>query len=133
MRTAIAAFVATLLTFLLLDIAWLTQVAIGMYQRALGGMLRSAPSFPAIIAFYLIYASALTALAVMPGIERDSILEAAWRSALLGFAAYATYDLTNYATLKDYPLPLALADLAWGTFASATAGCLGYLAGQQFR
>lgn len=133
MRTAIAAFIATLLAFLLLDLIWLTQFAIGMFQRTIGSLLRASPSIPAIVAFYLIYAAALTALAVMPGIERGSILEAAWRSALLGLAAYATYDLTNYATLKDWPLSVALMDLAWGTFASMVAGMLGYLAGQHFR
>lgn len=133
MRTAIAAFIATLLAFLLLDLIWLTQFAIGMFQRTIGGLLRASPSIPAIVAFYLIYAAALTALAVMPGIERGSIVEAAWRGALLGLAAYATYDLTNYATLKDWPLSVALMDLAWGTFASTVAGMLGYLAGQHFR
>lgn len=133
MRTAIAAFIATLLAFLLLDLIWLTQFAIGMFQRTIGSLLRASPSIPAIVAFYLIFAAALTALAVMPGIEKGSILEAAWRSALLGLAAYATYDLTNYATLKDWPLSVALMDLAWGTFASTVAGMLGYLAGQHFR
>ncbi len=133
MRTAIAAFIATLLAFLLLDLIWLTQFAIGMFQRTIGSLLRASPSIPAIVAFYLIFAAALTALAVMPGIERGSILEAAWRSAVLGLAAYATYDLTNYATLKDWPLSVALMDLAWGTFASTAAGVLGYLAGQHFR
>ncbi len=132
MRVAIAAFIATLLAFLVLDMIWLTQFAVGMFQRAIGNLLRPTPSIPTIIVFYLVYAAALTTLAVLPSIERGSIIEAAWRSTLFGLAAYATYDLTNYATLKDWPLSMALMDLAWGTSASAIAGILGYLAGQYF-
>jgi uncharacterized membrane protein len=95
-------------------------------------MLRAAPSVPAIVAFYLIYASALTALVLHPALERRSAAAATWRGAVFGLGAYATYDLTTYAIMKDWPLTLALADLAWGTIASATAATIGYIAASRF-
>ncbi len=118
-------FLAVLVVFVVLDAIWLSQVAIDMFKRELGTMLRPDPSFAAIIPFYLIYAVALTALAVLPAAD-ENVWGAMWRGALFGLAAYATYDLTNLATLRGWSLALATKDIAWGTFASTIAAIAGY-------
>jgi uncharacterized membrane protein len=127
-RVLAIGFVATLLVFVVSDAAWLTLYAIDMFQREIGPLLRAQPHFGAAAAFYVIYAVALTLLAVRPALELRSAQAATWRGALLGLAAYATYDLTNYATLEAWSLTLALKDLGWGTFASGLASIAGYLA-----
>ena len=120
-----ATYAATLVSFVALDAAWLSLFAIDMFQREIGGILRAQPYLSAVGVLYLIFASALTGLAVWPAAEQGAARGAVWRGALLGVCAYATYDLTNYATLKGYTLALALKDLAWGTFASAAASVTG--------
>ncbi|MFK3690193.1 DUF2177 family protein [Agrobacterium tumefaciens] len=127
MKTYIAAYVLTLVAFLVIDFIWLSTMASRLYRPAIGELLadnfRAAPA----IIFYLIYAAGLTFLAVRP-----ALLSGEWTSALLygavvGFMAYATYDLTNQATLKTWPTTLTIADLVWGTFVSAAAATIGYL------
>lgn len=120
-------FAATLVAFVSFDAAWLLLYAIEMFQREIGPLLRPQPYLGAVVAFYFIYSAALTLLAVRPALQLRSAPAALWRGALLGFAAYATYDLTNFATLKAWSLTLALTDLAWGTFASGLASISGYL------
>lgn len=114
--------IATLLVMLVLDGVWLTQVAGPMYRGALGDLLvpgfRKAPA----VAFYLIYGLGLTALAELPEASLGAI---AARGAVFGFAAYATYELTNLATLKAWTMRLVLTDLAWGTVLSAVASASG--------
>jgi uncharacterized membrane protein len=127
-QVLVIGFVATLLAFVVSDAAWLTLYAIDMFQREIGPLLRAQPHLGAAAAFYVIYAVALTLLVVRPALEISSAQAATWRGALFGLAAYATYDLTNYATLEAWSLTLALKDLAWGTFASGLASIAGYLA-----
>lgn len=125
-RTLSAAYATALTVFLVVDGAWLMLVAIDMFQREIGGILRPMPYFGAVAALYLIYAVAMTYLAVLPAVDAKSLSGAAWRGAVLGFGAYGLYDLTNHATINGYPLWLALSDMAWGTFATTLAcfaGC----------
>ena len=82
-------------------------------------------------AFYLLYAFGVVMLAVKSALRRDSLRHALQRSALLGLVAYGTYDLTNWATLQGWPAQLALIDLAWGTFLTAAAGTMGYVAARR--
>ena len=124
MTTAIflKAFFTILVVFLVLDALWIGFVALDMFKRTLGAMIRSAPNIPAIIAFYLIYATALTLLVIAPSLD-EGMSGTLWRAALFGLAAYATYDLTNLATLNGWTPSLAITDIAWGTFAT-TVACL---------
>ena len=128
-RSAALAFVATLVAFIALDMAWLNLVAVKMFQDQIGRLLRPEPIFPAAAVFYLIYASALTALAVAPAVQERSMAGAIWRGALLGLAAYATFNLTNFAILKGWSLDASLKDMTWGTVGSALATVVGYWAG----
>jgi len=120
-RFAIA-YGATFFVFLALDAVWLTTMANRLYQPAIGHLMRPGFAWQPALAFYLLYVLGLVVFGVTTGAERRSAAVAAGRCALFGLIAYATYDLTNQATLRDWPWSVTLADLAWGTLASAIAG-----------
>jgi uncharacterized membrane protein len=113
---------ATVVAFLVLDAIWLSLAGPRLYRPALGHLLASDVDWLAVGLFYLLYLAGLAVFAVAPG---RTVRGAAWRGALFGLVAYATYDLTNQATLRDWPWLVTLADLAWGAFASAAACALG--------
>ena len=115
------AYAATLIAFVALDAVWLSVMAQRLYQPAIGHLMREGFALQPAIAFYLLYILGLVVFAVAPGLARGHAAEAAWRGALFGLIAYATYDLTNQATLRDWPWSVTLADLGWGTAASALA------------
>jgi uncharacterized membrane protein len=125
-RLAIA-YVATALVFIGIDFIWLSR-SIGFYRSELGGMLLERPNMGAAVAFYLIYIAGVVALAVLPANSQSSWSTALLHGAALGLVAYATYDLTNLATLKDWSLTVTLVDLAWGTFLTAVASVAGFWA-----
>jgi uncharacterized membrane protein len=119
-------YLATLATFLVLDVAWLTLVAVGQFQRVLGPTLLPQPNLYAAAAFYVIFVAGLVFLAVRPALERRSIGIAATHGAVLGLTAYATFDLTSLAIFQGWTVGLALMDMAWGTALSAIAAMAGY-------
>ncbi|QGN53805.1 DUF2177 family protein [Novosphingobium sp. Gsoil 351] len=127
----IIAYVAAGLSFGALDAVWLGWAGKNLYRPALGELL--APSFrpaPA-IAFYLLYIAALVWFAVRAGHTSGlggGIGIAALNGALFGAICYATYDLTNQATMKVWPVHVTLIDIAWGAFASAVAAAVGFWA-----
>jgi uncharacterized membrane protein len=114
-----------MVAFLALDAVWLTTMAERLYQPAIGHLMRPGFAWPPALAFYLLYILGLVVFGVATGAERGSAAVAAGRCALFGLVAYATYDLTNQATLRDWPWSVTFADLAWGTVASAVAGAVG--------
>ncbi len=113
------AFIATLVAMAVLDGAWLLGVARGFYRRHLGFLMADAPNWAAAGAFYVIYTFGVTVFATQPGIDDGTAFTAAWRGAVFGLVAYATYDLTNMATLRGWPTIVTIVDMAWGTFLSA--------------
>jgi len=109
-------YLTTLALFVALDAVWLGFVAKRFYRAELGGLMTNNVNVGAAVAFYLIYALGVVIFAVAPtGTWRDAL---AW-GALFGFFAYATYDLTNLATVKDWPIRLTFVDLIWGTTITA--------------
>ena len=125
LKQVLIAYPATAIVFLALDAAWLTTMADRLYRPALGHlMLERFAALPA-IAFYLIYIVGVLVFAVMPGLESRRWTTALGLGALLGLVAYATYDLTNQATLRDWPWRVTLADLGWGTVVTAVAAAAG--------
>jgi uncharacterized membrane protein len=110
--------------FMALDFVWLSTMGDSFYQPQMGGMAlaRFRPE-PAVL-FYLIYTGGLALLAVRPALEQGGWRGGLARGAGLGLMAYATYDLTNQATLKVWPNLLSAVDMAWGTFASGVAVAL---------
>ena len=114
--------------FLVLDLVWLGLVADKFYHRQLGDLMASSFNVPAAIAFYLVYLVGVMIFAIAPAIEQASLTRAIVVGAMFGFFCYATFDLTNLAVLRDYPLKMALVDIAWGTFLTGSAAACGYLA-----
>lgn len=132
MLTIVIAYIATGLVFLAIDAIWLTIMADVLYRPMLGDRLADPFNLPPAIAFYLIYIAGIVALAVQPALASQSLPRAIVCGAILGCVAYATYDLTNQATLKDWPLAVTLADIAWGTVLTATASAGGFLVASRF-
>ena len=118
------AYAATLVAFLALDAVWLTTMAQRLYRPAIGHLMREGFAWEPALLFYLLYILGLVVFGVTVGLARGKPAVAAGRCALFGLIAYATYDLTNQATLRDWPWVVTLADLAWGSFASAAAGAV---------
>lgn len=114
-------FLATLAALAIFDGLWLGLVARKFYRSQLGALMANRPNWAAAIIFYLIYTVGVTVFVVNGS---DSPVEALWRGALFGLVAYATYDLTNQATLANWPRLVTVVDLAWGTVMTALVGYL---------
>jgi uncharacterized membrane protein len=112
------AFAVAAGVFLLLDAAWLTTMAQRLYRPAIGHLMRDGFDLGAAAAFYVLYVFGMVFFVVMPATRT---LAALGRGALFGLIAYATYDLTNQATLRDWPWSVTMIDLVWGAFVTATA------------
>lgn len=126
MVQSLVAYAVTALVFCALDFVWLRSIGETVYRPALQDMFIEGVRWAPAIAFYVIYVLGVVVLAVLPGVQAQSTLAAAGYGAMLGLVAYATYDLTNMATLKTWPMHIALLDIAWGTFltsVTAAAGC----------
>ena len=116
-------FLVTALVFLLIDIVWLAFISPKLYKANIGHLMSDKVNFIAAGVFYLLYVGALLYFVIDPAIAGDSVWQGIWRGAFLGLVMYATYDLSNLATLKDWPLKITIIDLIWGTFiTSATSG-----------
>ena len=125
MSRYLPAFAAILLVMISLDVLWLGFIAKPMYQNGIGHLMAERPNLWAAGAFYLLYALGLTVFAVMPHVGDSGWSGTASRAALFGLVAYATYDLSNLATLKSWPIGLALIDMAWGSALSAMSAVAG--------
>mgnify|MGYP003383697126 CR=1 FL=1 len=109
--------------FLAIDIVWLALIAPKLYKANIGHLMAEKPNLLAAGVFYLLYIAALLFFVIDPALIKGSVWQAVWTGAFLGLTMYATYDLTNLATLKDWPLKITAIDLAWGTFiTAATSG-----------
>jgi len=121
------AYVVTLAVFCGLDFLWLGFVAKGYYQSQLGALLLDKPNIPVAVLFYALYVVGVLVFAVLPALDSGHWSRALLQGALFGFFAYATYDLTNLATLKGWSAGVALLDLGWGTLVTAVSATAGYL------
>lgn len=112
----------------LLDFVWLGTVAKTFYRSQIGRLLLDKPNMTAAVLFYVIYVVGVVAFVVSPALEKGSLSYALSRGALLGFVAYATYDLTNLATMKGFTVKVVLVDMLWGTLLTAVvAGATFYI------
>lgn len=132
MKTTLIAYAGTFGSFLAADAIWLGLVARAFYRDQLGPLMLASPNFAVAAVFYIFFAAAVVLLAVMPGLRSGSITTALLYGAVLGLAAYGTYDITNLATLKGWPVIVSVVDMAWGTFVTALAAGCGFLAAKQF-
>lgn len=108
-------YFTTLAAFLALDITWLGLVAGTLYRKYLGSFMAPSPNWFVAILFYLLYVAGVLVFVVLPGVKQNSLKATLLRGAFFGLVAYATYDLTNLATLQGWPVLITIVDLAWGT------------------
>jgi len=131
-RQFFIAYGSTALVFLALDAVWLTTMAERFYRPAIGHLMMDKPAFGPAIVFYLMYLVGVVVFAVAPALASQRWQTALGLGALLGLLCYATYDLTNQATLRDWPLRVTLVDLAWGAFVTAAAAWAGWRVAMAF-
>lgn len=120
------AYAATAFTFLVLDLIWLGYVAKPLYQQEIGPLLLEKFNVAAAVGFYLVFVAGVVIFAVAPALQSGSWKSALLYGALFGFFAYATYDMTNLATLKGWSPTVTFVDIVWGTFLTGTAAVAGY-------
>jgi uncharacterized membrane protein len=124
-------YLITVPAFFAIDMAWLGLVASRFYQSQIGYLLGPV-NWPAAIIFYLLYIAGILIFAVHPALISGSFSKAVLLGALFGFFAYATYDLTNLATVKDWPLLVTVVDLMWGTVLTGSVAAVSYYLGKTF-
>jgi len=124
-------YLVTLVVFFLIDMVWLGAVAKGFYRKHLGPLMGPKVVWPAAILFYLLFIVGLVVLVVRPALVRGEPLQALLLGALFGLISYSTYDLTNLATLKDWPLIVTVVDLVWGTVLGGLVSFVSALIGRR--
>ena len=122
----IFSYLLTALVFFAIDIAWLGFIAKGLYRKYLGAFLTDHVNWTAAIIFYLLFIVGIFIFVILPSVEKNSLVKAIGYGALFGFFTYATYDLTNLATLKDWPLTIVFIDITWGSLLTAMVSAAGY-------
>ncbi|NQW37509.1 MAG: DUF2177 family protein [Flavobacteriales bacterium] len=125
-KNMIISYVLTLIVFLMIDMIWLGIIAKSLYQKYLGHFLSNDVNWTAAFVFYGIYIVGISIFAIYPAVDKASALNAIYMGALFGFFTYATYDLTNLATLKNWPLTIVFIDILWGSVLSAIVSLSGY-------
>ncbi|MDB5685992.1 MAG: rane-like protein [Rhizorhabdus sp.] len=127
MTRYLAAYAATLVVFAAIDAIWLTQVGPSLYRPIIGEILAPQPRMTPAVIFYLLFIAGIVYFAVAPALASGVWTDALVKGALFGLFAYATYDLTNQATLSVWSTKITLFDMAWGTFLSGVSATGGYL------
>ena len=112
--------------FFAIDLVWLGFVAVDLYDDQIGFLLADQINWVAAIVFYLLYIAGIVYFAVAPGITKKSLRYCLISAAIFGFLAYATYDLTNLATIDGWPLQVTIIDLIWGTILTTTTAFAGW-------
>ena len=120
MGFSFTAYISTVVLFLAIDAVWLGVIARGFYRDQLGHLMLESPNLSIAALFYLFYAVAIVVLVVMPALKSGIWWHAALYGGILGLAAYGTYDITNMATLKDWPISMSIVDMVWGTVLTGT-------------
>jgi len=122
----IKTYLTALIVFFVIDLVWLGVIALKLYRHYLGALMAEKVNWPAALIFYGIFISGLVFFVIEPALAKESLRYALGAGAFFGFLTYATYDLTNLATLKGWPLPITLIDLVWGSFLSASVSGITY-------
>lgn len=125
-------YLITFLAFLAIDSLWLGLVAPSFYKSQIGYIMAENPNFLAAGLFYLLFIFGMVVFIVEPGVREQTLMQAVARGALFGLVTYATYDLTNLATLEGWPILVTVVDLIWGTVLSAAVTLVSVWAGKRF-
>jgi uncharacterized membrane protein len=124
-------FLIALPIFFVIDIVWLILVARKFYSEQIGSLMRQDIGWTAAILFYFLFIAALVIFVITPAVEKHSWIHALVYGAFFGLVTYATYDLTNLATLKDWPVLVTIVDLIWGMVLSSSISVITYLISEQ--
>jgi uncharacterized membrane protein len=119
-------YLITLPVFFAIDLVWLVLIARKFYAKYLGYLMKANVNFAAAGLFYLMFVVGLVVFAIIPALEKNSWTQALFLGALLGLISYATYDLTNLATIRDWPLMVTIVDMVWGTVLGASVSLVSY-------
>ena len=130
-RKLLIAFFATMLTLLALDALWLAVLMGPTYQSYIGALMLDQPKLVPAALFSVLYPVGLVVFAVLPALHKHDWRSAAVLGGLLGLVAYGTYNLSNLATLRNWPWELTVIDMAWGTFLSSVTASAGYAAAER--
>jgi len=120
-------FAIALPVFFAIDMLWLGFIAKDFYAKQIGGLMKPDINWTAAIIFYLIYIAGLVVFVITPAVQKNSWTNAVLMGALFGFVCYATYDLTNLAVAKDWPVLVTIIDLIWGAVLAASVSVITYL------
>lgn len=124
-------YFSTLLVFFAVDMVWLGLIARTFYGKYLGYLMAPNVNWLAAILFYLLFIVGVLVFVVLPGLKSGSLRDTLLRAALFGLITYATYDLTNLATIKDWPVLISVVDMAWGTTLSVIVSYAGLMIGRR--
>ncbi len=124
-------YLVTLGAFFVIDMLWLGLLAKDFYRQQLGFIMKANINWAAALLFYFLFVAGIVFFVVYPALEKSSWVYALLAGAFFGLVTYATYDLTNMATIKHWPLKVTLVDLAWGAFLTGTLATIGYFYGQR--
>jgi len=129
-KQAVTLYLITLAVFFVIDMIWLGVVAKGFYRKHLGSMLSPKVNWAAALLFYLLFIVGLVVFVIRPALVSGEPLKALLLGAFFGLISYATYDLSNLATLKDWPVVVTVVDLVWGTMLGGLVSLAGALLGR---
>jgi uncharacterized membrane protein len=119
-------YALTFVVFFIIDMAWLGFIAKDLYKKYLGGFLSEQVNWTAAVVFYLLFIVGVFIFAILPSVEKNSLVSAIVLGALFGFFTYATYDLTNLATLKGWPINIVFIDILWGSVLTSIVSTAGF-------
>jgi len=131
MRYYIKLYFITLIAFLAIDMVWLGLVARTVYQKYLGFLLAPTTNWIAVVLFYLLFILGILVFVVVPGLQANSLKATLLRAVLFGLITYATYDLTNLATVINWPVLITVIDMAWGTALSVLVSYISFMVGKR--
>ncbi len=124
-------FAIALPVFFVIDMVWLGLISKNFYAKHIGALLKPDVNWIAAILFYLLFIAGLVVFVIMPAFEKQSWMHALLFGALFGLVCYATYDLTNLAVAKDWPVIVTVVDLIWGAVLGGVVSCVTYVVGKK--
>jgi len=133
MKGYLAEYAVAVVVFLAIDYVWLKYMGPGFYANELGTLLRQTPNAGVALGFYLLFVAGLVFFVIHPALQSGNLAEAMLKAAFFGLVAYATYDLTNLATIEGFTAKVAVVDMAWGAILSATVSGLTFTMLRAFR
>jgi uncharacterized membrane protein len=125
-------YLLTIPVFFAIDIVWIGFIAKDFYRRQLGYLMRAETNWLGALIFYLIFIIGLLIFGVLPALDKGSWQHAVIYGGLFGFFCYATFDLTSYALIRDFPLKVVIIDLLWGTALSAAVSAASFFIGKKW-